>query len=107
MITLSLPCPSCASADIIRFGRNRNDQQRYRCRACRRVFCPQAKPRGTDPERQAQILAAYHERYSMRGIARVFGISRNTLSAWLKKSDAATTAGNDAAADRAKRDAGT
>ena len=42
-----------------------------------------------------RILAAYRERPSMRGIARVFGISRNTLAKWLKKSpDAAGAAGN-------------
>ena len=43
------------------------------------------KNRRTEAEKE-QILAAYRERPSMRGIARVFGISRNTLAKWLKKS---------------------
>jgi transposase-like protein len=30
-------------------------------------------------------LAAYHERSSMRGIQRTFGVSRPTLVAWIKK----------------------
>jgi transposase-like protein len=36
-------------------------------------------------EQKEQILAAYNERSSMRGIQRTFGVSRNTLSSWLKK----------------------
>jgi transposase-like protein len=36
-------------------------------------------------EEQEQILSAYHERPSMRGIARTFHISRNTLKKLLKK----------------------
>ncbi|BCM90969.1 hypothetical protein IAD21_02832 [Abditibacteriota bacterium] len=32
-----------------------------------------------------QILAAYDERMSQRGIERAFGVSRQTLSTWLKK----------------------
>ena len=106
MITLPVKCPSCDSTDIIRFGRTRNGHQRYRCHTCRRVFCPQAKPRGVDPMRQAQILAAYQERCSMRGVARVFGISRNTLTKWLKKSAVSAASGNDAPARRDARDAG-
>ena len=35
---------------------------------------------------KAVILAAYHERLSLRGLTRIFGVSRNTVSAWLKKS---------------------
>jgi transposase-like protein len=31
------------------------------------------------------VLVAYQERASMRGIARVFGISGNTLTRWLKE----------------------
>jgi len=46
---------------------------------------------------KAEILAAYHERMSLRGIARVFSVSRNTISAWLKKSPDASSLGSDAA----------
>jgi len=52
------------------------------------------QPHGTDPRRKALILAAYHERMSMRGLARTFGVSRSTfgvsrstVSLWLKKSE--------------------
>ena len=42
-------------------------------------------PRRTDPRRKAMIPAAYHGRMSMRGLARTFGVSRGTVTAWLKK----------------------
>ena len=35
---------------------------------------------------EEQILAAYHERPSMRGIARLYHIGRDTLKELLKKS---------------------
>jgi insertion element IS1 protein InsB len=36
------------------------------------------------PERKEEILRAYQERSSMRGISRIFGIARQTLANWLK-----------------------
>ena len=34
------------------------------------------------------MLVAYHERCSQRGVCHIFGISRKTLAAWLKKAAA-------------------
>ncbi|MGX9726612.1 MAG: hypothetical protein ACTFAK_04625 [Candidatus Electronema sp. VV] len=36
-------------------------------------------------EKKEEIIGAYHERPSMRGISRMFGVSRQTLASWLKK----------------------
>ena len=41
--------------------------------------------RRTEADKE-QILAAYHERPSMRGIARIYHIGRGTLKELLKKS---------------------
>lgn len=87
MVTETLPCAHCGSADIIRFGFAPNGKQRYRCRACGWTSRKGAATRRTPAQRQAQILAAYQERSSMRGVARVFHVSRNTLSGWLKKGE--------------------
>lgn len=35
--------------------------------------------------RKAEILQAYQERSSMRGISRTFGVARQTLSQWLRE----------------------
>jgi IS1 family transposase len=37
------------------------------------------------PERKEEILRAYQERSSMRGIRRTFGVARKTLARWLKQ----------------------
>lgn len=66
-------------------GFSRQEKQRYRCRGCGRRSCHNPTPRGASPEKQTQVLAALHERMSLRGAARTFGISRNTIAAWLKK----------------------
>lgn len=107
MITLTITCPHCHSEEVMRFGRTRTDKQRYRCHACSRTFCDNPAPRQTDPVRKAQILAAYEERASMRGVARVFGVSRNTLAGWLKKTHEPAPTRDDAAAGSGAGDAGT
>jgi hypothetical protein len=43
--------------------------------------------RGYTEAQKEQILSAYHERSSMRGVERTFGISRPTLIPWLKKNE--------------------
>ena len=83
----SLPsCPACASTNTRLFG-HQSGKQRYRCRECQKTWRDNPASRETDPRRKALILAAYHERMSMRGLARTFGVSRSTVSLWLKKSE--------------------
>ncbi len=78
-------CPNCLSLSVRLFG-HQGGKQRYRCRACNKTWRENPNNRATDPQRKAMILAAYHERMSMRGLARTFGVSRNTVTRWLKKS---------------------
>ena len=37
--------------------------------------------------RRAEILHAYQERSSLRGLTRTFGVSRTTVSSWIKKKE--------------------
>ncbi len=91
---ITYTCGRCESTNLIKNGRNRYGNQQYRCKDCGKSAVLNPKNRHTEAEKE-QILAAYRERPSMRGIARVFGISRNTLKAWLKKSQNATTTQGD------------
>lgn len=43
------------------------------------------QPNGYTPAMRETILAAYQERSSLRGLTRTFGVSRNTVSGWLKE----------------------
>ncbi len=84
MVTQILTCPDCQGQNVIRFGRTTGRHPRYRCKDCRRCFSD-APERGHSPQFKEQVLAAYQERCSMRGIARTFHLSRNTLVQWLKE----------------------
>ncbi len=99
MVIQVLHCAHCQSQNVIRHGKDKADRQRYRCHDCRRTFQDaqeQASRRARRAETQARALAAYQERASMRGVCRLFGIGRNTLSGWLKKSPPLTAAPRDA-----------
>jgi transposase-like protein len=104
MVTHTLACPHCISTDVIRHGKDGNGVQRYRCRACAYTFRADPKPNGYTEEEKKTILAAYHERTSLRGLSRIFGVARNTVSGWLKEeAEALSPPGADASARRMGR----
>lgn len=80
-----LCCVHCESEKLIKNGLSRGGKQQYRCHGCGRRSVANPKSREHGEEFQAQILALYFERPSMRGIQRATGVSRQTLSKWLKK----------------------
>ncbi|MBA3570295.1 MAG: helix-turn-helix domain-containing protein [Pyrinomonadaceae bacterium] len=62
-------------------------KQRYLCSRCGRTSRDNPQPNGYTEQERARILRAYHERSSLRGLSRTFGVSRQTVTAWLKKRD--------------------
>ena len=78
-------CRHCQSEDVVRDGRTRNNKQRYLCRSCGRTSRDSPQESGYSEADKATILRAYQERSSLRGLERTFGVSRNTVSSWLKK----------------------
>ncbi len=107
MITTTLHCPRCDSAEVIRYGTAANGKQRYRCRSCLYTFREDPQPNGYTEEQKAQILAAYQERASLRGLNRVFGVSRNTVTAWLQeRAEALPPSGRDAPSGGGRRGSG-
>jgi transposase-like protein len=89
MVVEILLCRHCQSQNVIRHGCDENGVQRYRCRDCARTFRRSPGSNAHPEALREQVLAAYRERSSMRGITRVFGVSRGTLGDWLKKSQVA------------------
>jgi len=93
MVTLVTPaaetlvaCPHCGCVDdVVRHGHTKGGNQRYRCLACKKTFCLHPGTSAPPEAFKQQVLAAYQERCSMRGISRVFGISRTTLADWIEK----------------------
>ena len=85
MITITLSCPHCQSDQLIKYGHAPNGKQKYRCQACGRQSRQDPTPHAYAAAERETILRAYEERSSLRGLTRTFGVSRTTVSAWLKK----------------------
>jgi transposase-like protein len=85
MVTVTVTCLHCGSDQLVRNGRASNGKQRYKCRACGRQSRENPAPNGYTDQQRTEILSALHERSSLRGIERTFGVSRNTVAAWMKK----------------------
>ena len=78
-------CRNCGSPKIVKNGHNAYGRQQFWCKDCSKRGVLEPK-HSYSAEQKDQILSAYtHERSSMRGIQRTFGVSRNTLTSWLKK----------------------
>ncbi len=92
MVTITLTCAHCGGTDLTRNGHAPNGKQKLRCKGCGRSSRRDPASRAYAPDFRERALAAYHERCSMRGVCRLFGISRQTLVTWLKKSRGAAPA---------------
>ncbi len=96
MVSEIILCAHCGSDRLRRDGLTYNGKQKYFCNACKRGSRQNPKARGYSQDFQAQVLASYHERASLRGVCRIFKISRQTLITWLKKSREAAALAEDA-----------
>jgi len=77
-------CPKCGSLKLVCNGKDYKGAQKYHCHTCNAYGTLNARPRYTAGQRE-QILRAYQERASMRGIERVFNLARQTLARWIKQ----------------------
>lgn len=78
-------CPRCGSDRLRRNGKDYKGSQKFHCNDCKAYGTLDKKPRYSD-EFIGQVLKAYEERMSMRGIERTFGVTYRTLAKWIKKS---------------------
>lgn len=85
MVTKVIRCYHCSSEKLVKNGHDPQGKQRYLCRSCGRASLENRAAVGYSEEKKAEILRAYEERSSLRGLVRTFGVSRNTVTAWLKK----------------------
>jgi transposase-like protein len=89
MVTKVITCLHCGSDYIVKNGFAPNGKQKYLCHACTRQSredpSPNGYTKGYTKERKEEILSAYQERSSLRGLSRTFGVSPTTVLGWLKK----------------------
>jgi insertion element IS1 protein InsB len=77
-------CPHCDSFDIVKNGHDGKGNQKYACHNCL-AYGTLEPTQSYSEARKDEILRAYQERSSMRGISRIFGVARQTLANWLKQ----------------------
>ena len=75
-------CPGCGSQAIVKNGTDYKGAQKYHCHDCG-AYGTLKTSRKYDGNSREQILRAYLERASMRGIERILGVARQTLARWL------------------------
>ncbi len=79
MVKRTLRCVHCQSEALVRNGRAPNGKQKYLCRTCGRKSRQDPTPHAYPEERREEILRAFQERSSLRGLERTFSVSRSTV----------------------------
>lgn len=103
MITHTLRCHHCQSEDLVRNGHTAKGKQKYLCRACGRQSRDDPQSNAYSAKRRQEILSTYQEGSSLRSISRIFGVSRNTITAWIKQSEAVASAGHTETTDQKRQ----
>ena len=76
-------CRRCGSEHIRKNGHANNGAQRAKCLECGRTFHLEPKGPRYDQKFKTQVLSAYEDRISTRGIRRTFGVCYPTLMKWV------------------------
>ena len=84
-ISTTLTCPHCTSTHLVKYGFAPDGRQRFKCHTCGKQHREHPRSNAYTPEEQDTILNAAQERSSLRGLTRTFGVSRQTVTSWIKK----------------------
>lgn len=77
-----MKCPKCHSEILVRYGRACG-RQRYRCKACGFQFTSE-NVRARSIEEKLFALTLFTSGLSMHAVARILGVSVQTVSRWKK-----------------------
>ena len=94
MAVVEVQCPECGGCEVVRYGRQANGEQRYRCNnphCQRRIFLLQYHNTGWVPEVKQHMVEMALNGSGVRDTARVLRISPTTVIAVLKKSRRTST----------------
>src|SRR5947209_17725543 len=81
--TMTHVCRVCRSTNIVKNGTNRCGNAQYHCKDCGAYRVLKPKQIYSETEQQT-VLRACLERCSLRGIARIFAIARQTVARWFR-----------------------
>ena len=81
--TLTHACRHCGGERLQKNGRTQRGAQRALCLDCQRTFTLSPKGPRYDQPFKEQVVAAYQDRMSTRGVRRTFGVCYQTLMVWV------------------------
>lgn len=96
-------CPHCGGEHLQKNGHTVRGAQRALCVDCRRTFALSPKGPRHSQKFKDQVVAAYQDRMSTRGIHRTFGVCYQSLMAWVGKKNRGTACTGGDAVARSKR----
>ena len=76
-------CRHCGSESLRKNGHANNGVQRARCLKCGHTFILEPKGPRYDQKFKDQVLSAYQDNMSLRGIKRTFGVCYQTVMVWV------------------------
>jgi insertion element IS1 protein InsB len=82
-VSITYKCRVCGSTNIIRNGTNKCGSAQYHCKDCGAYRVLELRHE-QDPTKREQVLRAYQERTSLRGLERIFGVARQTVLKWVR-----------------------
>lgn len=86
---MEVSCSRCGAAKRqTKFGRTRFGSQRYKCGACGRIYTPAPKAQGHAGEVRQQAVRLSLEGLSQRKVARLLGVSQQSIGNWLNLAQA-------------------
>jgi transposase-like protein len=89
-------CRHCGSERLQKNGHTAQGAQRAKCLACGRTFILSPKGPRYSEEFKGEVVAAYQDRMSIRGLTRTFGVCYQTVIAWVGEKMATLPAFEDA-----------
>jgi transposase-like protein len=78
-------CRKCQSPNLSRNGKTAAGKQKFLCTDCGAGGTLVLSLPPYSEEKKEEILGVLHERASIRGLHRVFGVNRKTVLKWVKK----------------------
>ena len=88
MAVVAVQCPECGSEEVVKYGKQPNGEQRYRCNnphCQRRILLLQCYNTGWVPGVKQQIIEMALNGSGIRDTARVLKVSPPTVLTTLKK----------------------
>lgn len=86
--TVLVKCPFCGSEKVSKNGHNKTGKQVYKCNnaeCSRHNFVEEYTYKGCNPEVRRQVLKMTADGTGTRAAGRILGISKDTVTAVLKK----------------------